>query len=92
MKIRPLGNELFHAGGQKYMTKLTVALRNFARAPKKVIKLDGEICMLWFHILQSQKFFFFFFFLHVNVKSMQKRHVTIWTKDIFVIFIGAQSE
>ena len=35
MKIRPVGAELFHADRQTDMTKLTVALRNFANAPKK---------------------------------------------------------
>jgi hypothetical protein len=34
MKIRPVGVELFHADGQTDMTKLTVAFRNFANAPK----------------------------------------------------------
>jgi hypothetical protein len=39
MKIRPVGNELFHADGQtdRYMTKLIVAFRNFANAPKHAI-------------------------------------------------------
>jgi hypothetical protein len=39
MKIRPLGAELSHANGQKDRqtdtTKLIVAFRNFANAPKK---------------------------------------------------------
>jgi len=43
MKIRPVGAELFHADGRKdrqktrrtHMTKLTVAFRNFANAPKR---------------------------------------------------------
>jgi len=34
MKIRPVGAELFHADGRMDMRKLTVALRNFANAPK----------------------------------------------------------
>jgi hypothetical protein len=34
MKIRPVGAELFHANGRTDMTKLTVASRNFANAPK----------------------------------------------------------
>jgi hypothetical protein len=38
MEIQQLEAELFHAGGrmdrQTYMTKLTVAFRNFANAPK----------------------------------------------------------
>jgi hypothetical protein len=34
MKIRPVGAELFHADGQTDMTKLIVAFRNFANAPK----------------------------------------------------------
>jgi hypothetical protein len=35
MKIRPVAAELFHADRQtKDMTKLTVAFRNFAKAPK----------------------------------------------------------
>ena len=33
MKIRPMGADLFHAGGRTDMTKLTVAFRSFANAP-----------------------------------------------------------
>jgi hypothetical protein len=35
-KIRPVGAELFHANGRTDMTKLTVANRNFANAPKNI--------------------------------------------------------
>jgi hypothetical protein len=35
MKIRPVGAELFHADGQTDMTKLEVAIRNFAKVPKQ---------------------------------------------------------
>ena len=35
MKIRPVGAELFHVGGQTDMTKLIVAFRNSANTPKK---------------------------------------------------------
>ena len=38
MKIRPTGAELFHAVCQNDMTKLTIALHNFAYAPK-----DGNV-------------------------------------------------
>ena len=34
VKIRSVGAELFHADRQTYMTKLIVAFRNFAKAPK----------------------------------------------------------
>jgi hypothetical protein len=34
MKIPPVGAELFHADGQTDMTKLKVAFRSFAKAPK----------------------------------------------------------
>jgi hypothetical protein len=34
MKIRPVGAELFHADRETDMTKLIVAFRNFANAPK----------------------------------------------------------
>ena len=34
MTIRPVGDELFYKDGQTDMTKLLVALRNFANAPK----------------------------------------------------------
>jgi hypothetical protein len=34
MKIRPVGTELFQVDGQPDMTKLIVAYRNFANAPK----------------------------------------------------------
>jgi len=36
MKIRPLGNELFHAGGQTDIIKLIVAFHNFAN-PSKIL-------------------------------------------------------
>jgi hypothetical protein len=50
------------------------------------MKLDGEICVLWFHTLLSQTLFY------AGEKIMQKRYATIWMKYIFVIFIGAQSK
>jgi len=34
IKIRPVGAEFFRADGRTDMTKLMVALRNFANAPK----------------------------------------------------------
>jgi hypothetical protein len=34
MKFRPVGAELFDADGRIDMTKLIVAFRNFANAPK----------------------------------------------------------
>jgi hypothetical protein len=34
IKIHPLGVELFHVDGQTDMTKVIVAFRNFANAPK----------------------------------------------------------
>jgi hypothetical protein len=34
MKIRPVGAELFHEGGQTDMTTILVAFRNFVKAPK----------------------------------------------------------
>jgi hypothetical protein len=34
MKIRPVGDELFHADGRTGMRKLIVAFRNFSKAPK----------------------------------------------------------
>ena len=36
MKIRTVKAKLFHADGQTDMTKLIVASRNFANAPKKM--------------------------------------------------------
>jgi hypothetical protein len=33
-KIRPVATELFHADGQKDVTNLIVAFRNFAKSPK----------------------------------------------------------
>jgi hypothetical protein len=42
IKIRPVRVELFHAEGQTDMTKLTVAFRNFANAPKKCN--DTAVC------------------------------------------------
>ena len=47
MKIRPVGAELFHAdgwtdGGQTDMTKLIVAFRNLANAPKNCLCIDDN--------------------------------------------------
>jgi hypothetical protein len=39
IKIRPAGVELFHADGQTDMTKLRVAFRNFANAPKNRLRV-----------------------------------------------------
>jgi len=41
MKIRPMEAESFHADGRTDMTKLIVAFRNFADAPKKLKKECG---------------------------------------------------
>jgi hypothetical protein len=38
MRIRPVGAELFHAGGQSYTMNLIAALRNFANAPQNEMK------------------------------------------------------
>ena len=47
-KIRPVGAEFFHAevgmDGQTNMTKLIVAFRNFAKAPKKVQLSINPLC------------------------------------------------
>ena len=39
MKIRPVAAELFHANRRTEITKLIVAFRNFANAPKMVKKV-----------------------------------------------------
>jgi phage terminase large subunit-like protein len=39
MKIRSAGAQLFPADGQTYIRKLTVAFRNFAKAPKNDIHI-----------------------------------------------------
>jgi hypothetical protein len=36
-KIRPVGAELFHAGGRTETTKIIVSFRYFANAPKKKV-------------------------------------------------------
>ena len=36
MKICPIGAELFHADGQKDMTKLTVVFPSFFNTPKRI--------------------------------------------------------
>jgi hypothetical protein len=40
VKIRPVGAELFRADGRTDTTKLTVAFRNFANAPKTMVKFS----------------------------------------------------
>jgi len=35
MKIRPVGDDLFHVNGQTDMTKVIAAFRNFAKETKK---------------------------------------------------------
>ena len=41
-KIRPVGAEMCHADGQTDMTKLIIAFRNFAKAPKNGY-MDGLV-------------------------------------------------
>jgi hypothetical protein len=47
IKIRPVGVELFHAEEQTYMTKLTVAFRNFANASNKYIYIWKKKIQSW---------------------------------------------
>ena len=42
MEVRPVGAELFHAGGQRHTTKLKVAFRSFADAPNKSTYTIGK--------------------------------------------------
>jgi hypothetical protein len=42
IKVRTMGSELLHAEGQKDMTKLIVAFRNFSNAPK-----NGKYIQRW---------------------------------------------
>ena len=37
--MRPVGAELFHADGRTDMTKLIVAFRSFAKAPKNSVSI-----------------------------------------------------
>jgi hypothetical protein len=43
MKIRPVGAEMFYADRQIDMSKLTVAFRNFANAPKNVVSATPKL-------------------------------------------------
>jgi len=42
MKIRPVGAELFHAAKRTDMTKLIIAFRNVANAPKNCTDAQGN--------------------------------------------------
>ena len=59
MKIRPVGAELFHADGQTDeqtdMTKLKIALRNFANAPKNYLlsSCDSNVIIIIIIIIMS---------------------------------------
>jgi hypothetical protein len=53
MKIRSVGTELFHADGQTDMTKLTVAFRNVATAPKNWLNWLKQV------IQETKKFYVF---------------------------------
>jgi len=50
MSMRLVGAELFHAGGltyrhtYEYMTKLIVAFRSFANAPRNIVCRSGHKC------------------------------------------------
>ena len=55
MKIRLLGAEFFHTDRQAEMTKLIVAFRNFANAPKKYhdIAVEVKIIIILFLVQYS---------------------------------------
>jgi len=59
MKNRPVGDELFHTDGQTdSMTKLIVAFRNFASAPKNVTEYQQKIKKKLTHLnKQTNKIF-----------------------------------
>lgn len=57
MKIRPVGDEVFHAdgrtdGGQTDMTKPTVVFRSFANGPKNNYS-NIKVCMYYDHYIYS---------------------------------------
>jgi len=49
MKIRPVGAELFHVDGRTDMTKIEVAFRSFANAPKIIEFGPIQHSMVGFH-------------------------------------------
>ena len=49
MKIRPVGAELFHVDGRTDMTKIEVAFRSFANAPKNIEFGPIQHSMVGFH-------------------------------------------
>jgi len=52
MKIRPVGAKLFHADGRTDMTKLIVAFRNFANAPKnRLWNHHPSVCVSRFQLV-----------------------------------------
>jgi len=42
-KIRPVGTKLFHTDGRTDMTKILVAFRNFANAPKNRVRIEQDL-------------------------------------------------
>ena len=61
IKIRLVGPELFHADRRTDMTKLIVAFRNFAKAPKDrdyfsdSFRVSGDSVSLYAHIMHCQE-------------------------------------
>jgi hypothetical protein len=51
MKIRPVGAKLSHADEQTDMTKLIVAFRNLANAPKKSLNFPEHSRRFWKFLL-----------------------------------------
>jgi hypothetical protein len=43
MKIHPMGTELFHVDRRTNLTKLIVAFRNFANAPKHRMRSENDL-------------------------------------------------
>jgi hypothetical protein len=43
VNIRPVEGEMFHADRRREVTKLILALRGFANAPRNVFLLDAQI-------------------------------------------------
>jgi hypothetical protein len=72
IKIRQVGAELFHADGQMDMTKLTVAFRNFANAPKNCINLRCTLTSQFLHkicyylLLKVVKMYYYNYYIICN--------------------------
>jgi len=80
--ICPLGDELFHTGGQTDRTKLIVASRHFANAPKNGVQLQKSTILFLPVITQAKNIYVLHDISKIKLRSSYTRVMEFFTDGL----------